>query len=70
MRLYLEAIETLPPEELREPELIRIDVTDKDWRIELQALKGILDPGKRYFICLHYCRHGEGKPCTTEVVEG
>jgi len=72
VRLYLEAIEILPPEAPPEyiPEFIRIDVTEKDWRTELAQLKMQLSPDKSYRIQLHYCRHDETpiKPCKAEVI--
>jgi len=71
MRLYLEAIE-IPPEEAPPeyvPEFIRINVTDKDWKAELEELKMQLSPDKNYRIQLHYCYHDEGKACRAEVIE-
>jgi len=70
VRLYLEAVEVLPEgEEARAPELVRIDVTDRDWREEIEALKELLSPEKKYVIRLHHCGHDERKPCAVEVVE-
>jgi len=71
MRLYLEAIEIVIYDVTGKyaVELIRIDVTDKDWEAELEELKAQLDPEKSYQIRLHHCYHDEMKACKVEVVE-
>ena len=69
MRLYLEVVEILPEgAEAGALDFIRIDVTDRDWRAELEAVKELLDPKKKYSIQLHYCRHQEREPCAVEVL--
>jgi len=70
VRLYLEVVEILPEgAEAGALDFIRIDVTGRDWRAELEAVKELLDPKNKYVIQLHFCGHDECKPCAVEVVE-
>ena len=73
MRVYVEAIETPPPEAVEEPDFIRIDVTGLSER-EVQGVVSIvreLMKGTSYILQLHYCYHDEDptKPCSITVLE-
>jgi hypothetical protein len=72
LRVYVEAIEILPPESTEEPDFVRIDVTGLSER-EVQNVIVIvreLMSGTSYILQLHYCYHDEEpvKPCNVVVL--
>jgi hypothetical protein len=73
LRVYVEAIETLQPETVEEPDFVRVDVTGLSER-EVQEVISIvreLMKGTSYILQLHYCYHDEDpiKPCSIVVLE-
>jgi hypothetical protein len=73
LRVYVEAIETPPPELAEEPDFIRVDVTGMD-EAGVQDVINIvreLMKGTNYILQLHYCYHDEDptKPCSITVLE-
>lgn len=68
MKLYYEALETVPEDQ--EAEFIRTDVTDKtvtERAVILQDIKDLM-VGKTYTLKEHFCRHDEGLACTTKDI--
>ena len=68
MKLYLEIIEDLTEEELltKQPQVIRIEVKDKDEALGKLKMLEPLFANRNYRKQLHYCYHDENKPCSIE----
>jgi hypothetical protein len=73
LRVYVEAIETLPPEAVEEPDFIRVDVTglsDSEVQEVISIVRELMKDTS-YILQLHYCYHDEDpvKPCSIVVLE-
>jgi len=70
MRLYLELIEVT---EAKEPDFIRIDITEWDPRDVEEAMELLKEHARAaytsYILQKHYCYHDENKPCVVDIVE-
>jgi hypothetical protein len=73
LRVYVEAIETPPPEATEEPDFIRIDVTGMDEAGVQEVISIVRELMKdtSYILQLHYCYHDEEpvNPCYVVVLE-
>lgn len=70
MRLYLEIYEVIPPdvENPPPPVTIRAELDDESQAEEVYQRFSDLFQGKKHIVQIHYCRHDEGKPCTTKIL--
>jgi hypothetical protein len=73
VRVYVEAVETPPPEAAEEPDFIRIDVTglsDREVQDVISVVRELMK-GTSYILQLHYCFHDEDppRPCNIVLLE-
>jgi hypothetical protein len=72
MRIYLELFESPPEGSGEEADFIRIDVTDwgkEDVDTAIQLIKEHAQIYDHYVLQIHYCRHEEGEPCNTTIID-
>ena len=71
MRIYIEAIEKLPPDLTEEPEFVRIDVTGYSEAEIDEVVSNVkeLMSGLSYVLQKHYCHHDKEGACRVEILE-
>lgn len=67
MKTYLEIIE-LPDTVEKTPQIIRLEVADKDDAISRLSVFEPLFEGVNYVKQVHYCKHEEKEKCVIEVL--
>ena len=68
MKQYLEIIEQLTDEEnlIKQPQIIRIEVSSKEEAIEKLLIYESIFEGLNYIKRYHICNHEAGQPCEIE----
>jgi len=71
VKIYLEIMEKLSEEEMltHQPQQFRKEVASKDDALKLYEQVKPIFADVSYIAQIHYCRHDEGKPCETELIE-
>jgi hypothetical protein len=69
-KMYLELIETLTKDEklIKSPQIVRLEVLDREDAINKLPEQELLFVGRNYIKRIHTCLHQEKLPCQVEVL--
>lgn len=69
-KMYLELVEILTKDEklVKSPQIVRLEVSDREEALEKLPEQEVLFVGRNYVKRIHTCFHQEKLPCQVEVL--